>query len=175
MRIGLISDTHSYLDERVFFHFENCDEIWHAGDVGDIAVLEKLSSFKPVRGVYGNIDDQKIRSILPLDLSFKVEGVAVYMLHIGGSPPHYAKGVKSKLKEVEPQLFICGHSHILKVMPDHQLNKMLYMNPGAAGHHGFHKVRTLLRFEITEEKIHHLEVIELGLRGKEKAPTSQGF
>jgi putative phosphoesterase len=175
MRIGLISDTHGYLDERVFFHFENCDEIWHAGDVGDFNIIEQLESFKPLRGVYGNIDDQKVRSALPLDLSFESEGVNIFMIHIGGTPPRYANGVKTKLQQLKPQLFICGHSHILKVMPDHSLDKMLYMNPGAAGHHGFHKVRTLLRFEISDGRIHKLEVIELGLRGKEKAPTSWGL
>ena len=175
MKIGLISDTHGYLDKRVFVHFENCDEIWHAGDVGDFSIIEELESFKPLRGVYGNIDDQKVRSALPLELSFEIEGVSVFMIHIGGTPPKYANGVKSKLQALKPKLFICGHSHILKVMPDHGLDKMLYMNPGAAGHHGFHKVRTLLRFDLNDGRIQNLEVIELGLRGKEKAPTSQGL
>jgi hypothetical protein len=169
MKIGLLSDTHSFLDERIAHHFKDCDEVWHAGDVGDFKLIEQLEKFKPLRGVYGNIDDQKVRQALPLDLHFEIEGIQVFITHIGGSPPRYANGIKQKLKEFQPALFICGHSHILKVMPDHSLNKMLFMNPGAAGHHGFHKVRTLLRFDISEAKIQNLEVIELGSRGLIKA------
>jgi hypothetical protein len=169
MKIGLISDTHSFLDERVFVHFKNCDEIWHAGDVGEIEIIEELEAFKPLRGVYGNIDDHKIRSILPLELFFELEGVKVFITHIAGSPPRYANGIKRKLIDLKPNLFICGHSHILKVMPDNNLNNMLFMNPGAAGHHGFHKTRTILRFELESGRIKNLEVIELGARGKEKA------
>lgn len=165
-RIGLISDTHSYLDDRVFKHFENCDEIWHAGDVGNPIILDQLGAFKPLRAVSGNIDGQSIRIRIPEIQSFTIEGVKVFMIHIGGTPPRYAKEVLDSLKSERPKLFICGHSHILKVMADKNLNKMLYMNPGAAGHHGFHHMRTLLRFDIDHDKIQNLEVIELGKRGR---------
>ncbi len=166
MKIGLISDTHSFLDPKVFDHFQSCDEIWHAGDVGDIAVIEQLKAFKPVRGVFGNIDDQSVRQKYPEKLVFEVEGVKVYMIHIGGTPPRYAKGVKADLKKEKPRLFICGHSHILKVMPDKELDNMLYMNPGAAGRQGFHRMRTLLRFDLEAGSIKNLEAIELGKRGQ---------
>lgn len=166
MKIGLISDTHSFLDPKVFNHFQSCDEIWHAGDVGDIAVIEQLKAFKPVRGVFGNIDDQSVRQKYPEKLVFEVEGVKVYMIHIGGTPPRYAKGVKADLKKEKPRLFICGHSHILKVMPDKELDNMLYMNPGAAGRQGFHRMRTLLRFDLEAGSIKNLEAIELGKRGQ---------
>lgn len=165
MRIGLISDTHSFLDPKVFEYFKDCDEIWHAGDIGDPAVIKELRDWKPVRAVYGNIDDASIQQQYPEELSFELEGVNVYMIHIGGTPPRYAKGVKSRLKSVRPKLFICGHSHILKVMPDKELD-LLYMNPGAAGRQGFHKFRTLLRFELAEGNIKNLEAIELGKRGQ---------
>ena len=166
MKIGLISDTHSFLDPKVFDHFQSCDEIWHAGDVGDIAVIEQLKAFKPVRGVFGNIDDQSVRQKYPEKLVFEVEGVKVYMIHIGGTPPRYAKGIKADLKKEKPRLFICGHSHILKVMPDKELDNMLYMNPGAAGRQGFHRMRTLLRFDLEAGSIKNLEAIELGKRGQ---------
>ena len=166
IKIGLISDTHSYLDDRVFDYFEKCDEVWHAGDIGDPYVLDQLESFKLVRAVYGNIDDHNMRIRIPEIQSFTIEGLKVFMIHIGGSPPRYAKSILNKLREEKPKLFICGHSHILKVMPDNNLNKMIYMNPGAAGHHGFHRMRTLLRFDIDKGQIKNLEVIELGKRGR---------
>lgn len=165
MTIGLISDTHSFLDPKVFDYFQACDEIWHAGDIGETMVIDDLASFKPVRAVYGNIDDKSIRLRHPEKLVFELEGVKVYMIHIGGTPPRYAKGVKTDLKAEQPKLFICGHSHILKVMSDKTLNNMLYMNPGAAGRQGFHRMRTLLRFELEAGDIKNLEVIELGKRG----------
>lgn len=166
MKIGLISDTHSFLDPTVFDHFQSCDEIWHAGDVGEIDVMDQLASFKPVRAVFGNIDGQAVRRQYPEKLIFEIEGVKVYMIHIGGTPPRYAKGVKADLKRENPRLFICGHSHILKVLPDKALGNMLYMNPGAAGRQGFHRMRTLLRFDLEEGDIKNLEVIELGKRGQ---------
>ena len=166
MRIGLISDTHSFLDEKVYQYFKECDEVWHAGDIGDITVLEALSKFKPVRAVYGNIDGPEVKAKCPEKQIFDIDGLKVYMIHIGGTPPRYAKGIKADLKKEQPQLFICGHSHILKVMPDETLNKMLYMNPGAAGRQGFHKMRTLLRFDIIGGKLQNLEAIELGKRGQ---------
>ena len=161
--IGLISDTHGYLDEAVFKHFENCDEIWHAGDFGTIELADQLSAFKPLRGVYGNIDGQDIRINYPEHLRFDCEGVHVWMTHIGGYPGKYNPKIREELYRDPPGLFISGHSHILKVMFDKKINS-LHLNPGAAGKHGWHKVRTLLRFCISGEKIHTLEVIELANR-----------
>jgi hypothetical protein len=159
-RIGLISDTHNYLDDAVFKHFENCDEIWHAGDFGTAVISEKLSAFKPLRGVYGNIDGADIRSEFPERLRFKCEDVDVMMTHIGGYPGKYAPSVRPELFAYPPQLFICGHSHILKVIFDDKL-KCLHMNPGAAGIQGWHKVRTLIRFAIDGRDMKQCEVIEM--------------
>ncbi len=162
-RIGLISDTHNYLDEAVFKHFENCDEIWHAGDFGTSAISSALSGFKPLRGVYGNIDGQDIRSVYPEMLQWECEQVKVMMLHIGGAPPKYNPQARLLLQQYRPQLFISGHSHILKVIYDDKL-QCLHMNPGAAGKHGWHKVRTLIRFVIDGTDMRDCEVIELGAR-----------
>ena len=164
MRIGLLSDTHSYLDPAILEHFAECDEIWHAGDVGDAAVLDTLEAFKPVRGVYGNIDDTGMRQRMPLDQHFTAGGVKVYMTHIGGYPGRYTARVRSILDAERPQLYICGHSHILKVVPDKK-RQLLHMNPGACGRHGFHRMRTVLRFTAEGGRISGLEAIELGLRG----------
>jgi len=163
-RIGLLSDTHHFLDEAIFKHFEHCDEVWHAGDFGTIAVAEKLRAFRPLRGVYGNIDGQDIRTEYPQNLEWVCEGVKVYMTHIGGYPPKYNPTVKTDLYSVKPQLFICGHSHILKIMYDEKL-QCLHMNPGAAGNQGWHKVRTLIRFVVDGNDMKECEVIELGKRG----------
>lgn len=163
MRIGLLSDTHGYLDDRVFDLFKDCDEVWHAGDFGE-GVSEKLKAFKPLRGVYGNIDDGKVVAVHPEELIFTCEEVKVLMIHIGGSPGNYYPQAGKFIEAHKPSLFICGHSHILKVIQDKKYN-MLYVNPGAAGKNGFHKMRTLLRFEISGKKIEKMEVIELGLRG----------
>jgi putative phosphoesterase len=162
-KIGLISDTHNYLDSAVFRHFAGCDEIWHAGDFGTAAIADELKAFKPLRGVYGNIDGYDIRSVYPEQLVFTCEAVKVLMIHIGGHPAKYAPGVKDKIRTEKPQLFISGHSHILKVQYDAQL-QCLHMNPGAAGKQGWHKVRTLLRFAIDGNDIKNCEVIELGTR-----------
>jgi len=162
-RIGLISDTHNYLDDAVFKHFEQCDEIWHAGDFGTAAIADKLKAFKPLRGVYGNVDGSDIRSEFPEKLRFKCEGVNVLMIHIGGYPGRYAPGVKAELFANPPQLFISGHSHILKIIYDDKL-KCLHMNPGAAGIYGWHKVRTLIRFVIDGKDMKRCEVIEMGNR-----------
>jgi uncharacterized protein len=160
MRIGLIADTHSYLDEAVFKHFEKCDEVWHAGDFGD-NVAEKLKAVKSLKGVYGNIDDAKIRAVFPEQLVFMCEEIKVMIRHIGGYPPRYNPETKKELLIHKPQLFIAGHSHILKVMYDDKL-QCLHMNPGAAGKHGWHKVRTIIRFVIDGKDMKDCEVIELG-------------
>jgi len=162
-RIGLISDTHNYLDDAVFTHFDKCDEIWHAGDFGTAIIADKLKAFKPLRGVYGNVDGYDIRSEYPEKLRFTCEDVNVMMVHIGGYPNHYAPAVRPELFANPPQLFISGHSHILKVIYDEKI-KCLHMNPGAAGKHGWHKVRTLIRFVIDGANMKQCEVIELGAR-----------
>jgi putative phosphoesterase len=163
-RIGLISDTHNYLDEAVFKHFDKCDEVWHPGDFGSIEIACRLQQFKPLKGVYGNIDGADIRNVLPEENIFMCEQVKVYMKHIGGHPAKYAKGVKDKIIQLKPKLFISGHSHILKVIYDEKL-QCLHINPGAAGRQGWHKVRTLIRFTIDETNIKDCEVIELGTKG----------
>ncbi len=160
-RIGLISDTHSFLDETVFEHFKNCDEIWHAGDFGNIKIAKELKAFRPFKGVYGNIDDNDIRNIYPEKLFFTCEEVNVFMQHIGGYPGRYAPGVKQDIIKHQSKLFISGHSHILKVMYDDTIN-CLHMNPGAAGKHGWQKVRTVIRFTIDGKEMKDCEVIELG-------------
>ena len=160
--IGLMSDTHGFLDDAVFKHFADCDEIWHAGDFGP-DVAERLADFKPLRGVYGNIDDKEIRSVYPEHLRFNCENVAVWMTHIGGYPGRYAPQVKPEIYTKPPMLFITGHSHILKVMYDKKIN-CLHINPGAAGNSGWHRIKTLIRFCISEEKIHTLAAIEIGNR-----------
>jgi len=160
-QIGLISDTHGYLDENVFTHFENCDEIWHAGDFGSIEIANRLKSFKPIKGVYGNIDGQDIRSEYPEELAFNCEEIKVLIRHIGGYPPKYNPETKKELLIHKPRLFISGHSHILKIMYDEKLS-CLHMNPGAAGKQGWQKVRTIVRFAIDAKEIKNCEVIELG-------------
>jgi putative phosphoesterase len=165
MKIGLLSDTHSYLDPKVFEYFADCDEVWHGGDVGDESLLDQLEAFKPLRGVYGNIDGTAVRRRLPLNLDFEVEGLRVFITHIGGYPGRYTHRVRKLLDETKRGLYICGHSHILKVMMDKKRH-CLHMNPGACGKHGFHHMRTLLRFDVEKGRIENLEVIELGLRGK---------
>ena len=162
-RIGLISDTHNYLDEAVFKHFDQCDEIWHGGDFGTVEIANRLKDFKPLKGVFGNIDGQDVRSVYPLKLSWTCEEVRVYMTHIGGYPGRYAPGVKQEIVSNGAKLFICGHSHILKVIYDDKIG-CLHMNPGAAGKQGWHQVRTLLRFTIDGDDMKDLEVIELGKR-----------
>lgn len=160
-KIGLISDTHSYLDDAVFKHFEDCDEIWHAGDFGNMEVVEKLRKFKPLRGVYGNIDDRAIAGLFPEKLFFSCEQVNVFIQHIGGYPKRYAPAVKQAIKDQKCVLFISGHSHILKIMFDTDL-KCLHINPGAAGRQGWHKVRTIVRFAIDGADIKNCEIVELG-------------
>jgi uncharacterized protein len=165
MTIGLLSDTHSYLDDKILSYFENCDEIWHAGDIGDAALLQKLKTFKPVRAVYGNIDDLSLQKSLPEDLWFEINGLTFLMTHIAGSPPRYNPRVKRLLKDRIPDVLICGHSHILRIKRDESFNNMLFINPGAAGNHGFHTIKTIVRFRIGKNQIENMEVIELGKRG----------
>ena len=162
-KILLLSDTHGYIDNQILKYVKLADEVWHAGDIGTVEVIDTLQKFKPVRAVYGNIDGAEIRSMLPLDLKFTIENVSVWITHIGGYPNRYDKRIKDKLIKQQPNLFISGHSHILKVMFDKKLN-LLHMNPGAAGKHGFHQVRTMLRFEVENGNIANLEVIELAKR-----------
>ena len=166
MRITLISDTHGYLDSGIIKHLESADEIWHAGDVGSTELIEKMEQIKPLRGVYGNIDGSEIRVHLPLNQIFEIQGVKVFMTHIGGYPNRYTARVKEELKTNSYDLFISGHSHFLKIMFDKR-HELLHMNPGAAGRHGFHQIRTLLKFEINAAKIENLQVVELGKRSKE--------
>jgi uncharacterized protein len=165
MKIGLISDTHSYLDPKVFDYFKDCDEVWHAGDIGDKSLVVELEKFKPLRAVFGNIDDKELQHTFPEDLWLTIEGITFWMTHIGGAPPNYNPRVKKILKEKTPDVFICGHSHIMRVKRDPNFNNMLYINPGAAGNHGFHHIKTIVRFEINNGKIENMEVIELGKRG----------
>jgi len=165
MKIGLISDTHGYLDPKVFDYFKDCHQLWHAGDIGSLQVLDQLQQFKPTLAVYGNIDGGELRKACAKNLQFKCEGLQIWITHIGGRPGRYDREVKRELNNYPPDIFVCGHSHILKVMVDPKLDKMLYLNPGAAGNQGFHLVKTLLRFEIAESKIRNMEVIELGKRG----------
>jgi uncharacterized protein len=159
-RIGLLSDSHGFLDDRVFEHFTNCDEIWHAGDIGSVEVADRLMAFKPLKAVFGNIDGHIIRSMFPQHNRFRCEGVDVWITHIGGYPSKYAPEVKPEITLHPPTLFISGHSHILKVQYDKRLH-LLHINPGAEGKYGFHQVRTLVRFEIDGANIRNLEVIEL--------------
>ncbi len=158
-KILLLSDTHSYIDDRIIEYAQQADEIWHAGDIGDIVVTDKLAAIKPLRAVYGNIDDNKARAEFPLNNRFTLEGVDVWITHIGGYPGKYNPAIRQEIYSNPPKLFICGHSHILKVMPDKQLG-LIHMNPGAVGKHGFQQVRTMLRFELNDGKIENLEVIE---------------
>jgi uncharacterized protein len=163
LKIGLIADTHGYLDEQVFRIFEPCTEIWHAGDFGNIEVAEKLAAFRPLTGVYGNIDGNDVRQVYPEIQRFDREGINVMMIHIGGYPPRYNPAVLKILRANPPQLFISGHSHILKVMSDNKIN-CLHMNPGAAGKQGWHVMRTVIRFDIDNGQVKNCEVIELGPR-----------
>ena len=159
-KILLMSDTHGYLDDKIIGYCKEADEIWHAGDIGNIELTNQIQKICPLRAVYGNIDNQVIRSEFPLDNKFTIEGVSVWITHIGGYPYRYNSRVKESIHLRPPKLFISGHSHILKVQYDKKLN-LLHMNPGAAGNHGFHKVKTMLRFEINHSNITNLEIIEM--------------
>lgn len=163
MKIGLLADTHGYLDPALYKYFDVCDEIWHAGDIGNAELADKLAGFKPLRAVYGNIDGGDLRKMYSEDLNFTCEGAKVFMSHIGGKPPNYNKRIRPIIATIKPDIFICGHSHILRVIYDKE-NELLYLNPGALGRQGFHKVKTALRFDIQEGKARNMEVIEFGTR-----------
>lgn len=159
-RIGILSDTHGTLIPQVFSFFKDVDEIWHAGDIGNIATAEQLEAFKPLRAVHGNVDDHVVRLSYPADLFFTVEDAHVYMTHIGGYPGHYMPEVRYILEKKKPQLFVCGHSHILKVIYDQKLN-LLHVNPGAAGVSGFHKKITMVRFVVDGKEFRDMEIFEV--------------
>lgn len=163
-KILLLSDTHSFIDDQILKFVKQADEVWHVGDIGDLKVTDTIKEIKPLRCVYGNIDDQDARAEFPLDLKFEVEKVTVWMTHIGGYPNNYYRRIKEEIITNPPKIFISGHSHILKVQYDKKLN-LLHLNPGAAGNHGFHKVRTMLRFNLENAEIKDLEIIELAKRG----------
>ena len=162
-KILLLSDTHSHIDDVILKYVKQVDEVWHAGDIGDLLVTDTIKKLKPLRAVYGNIDNSEARLEFPLNNRFMCEEVDVWMTHIGGYPRKYNVNIREEIKKNPPKLFICGHSHILKVQFDKKLN-LLHMNPGAAGIYGFHQMRTMLRFEINKDKIQNLEVVELGKR-----------
>lgn len=163
-KIVLLSDTHSHIDATILKYAAAADEIWHAGDIGNLWVTDQLQQLRPLRAVFGNIDDDKARMAFPLHNRFMCEGVDVWITHIGGYPGNYNPNLRSELQLNPPKLFICGHSHILKVMFDKKLN-LLHMNPGAAGMHGFHQVRTMLRFKVEEGSVKDLEIIEMAKGG----------
>lgn len=165
-RIGLISDTHGHLDDRILAHFEDCDEIWHAGDFGTWEVAETLSNIKPLRGVYGNIDGKEIRITYPEHLKFELEGLNIWITHIGGYPSRYNPKIRQQIYQEKPDLFICGHSHIVKVMRDQKIENLVHINPGAAGVYGFHQIRTIVKMDLNNGKIENLKVIELGKRAE---------
>lgn len=166
-KIALISDTHSYFGEDVIAHLRTADEIWHSGDIGDPQLIDQMEAIAPVKAVYGNIDDHIVRVHYPLNQNFECEGIKVFMTHIGGYPGRYTKRVRMLLDEIKPDLYVCGHSHICKVMKDVKRD-LIHMNPGACGHSGLHTFRTMLLFECHEGKIENLKLVELGRRGRLK-------
>lgn len=170
-KIALISDSHSHLDTNTIKYLEGVDEIWHAGDIGQEEVLHCLPSTCIKRIITGNIDDHLMQQKYPAELFFELEGLRILMIHIGGSPPRYAKGIQAKIKNLRPTLFVCGHSHICKIFYDKELN-CLYVNPGAVGNQGFHHMKTMLTFDLDAGKVKNMFVIELGRRGKYPEPTS---
>jgi putative phosphoesterase len=166
MKIGLLSDTHGYLDPKIFDYFKACDELWHAGDIGDMQTANELEAFKPLRAVFGNIDNKELQVRFPEDLRFTCGELSILITHIGGAPPNYNPRTKKLLASGVPDVFICGHSHILRIKKDQAYNNMLYLNPGAAGNHGFHHIKTIVRFSVSGKEIKDMEVIELGKRGE---------
>ena len=172
-KILLLSDTHGYIDDRILNYVKSVDEVWHAGDIGQLGVTDLLAGLKPLRAVYGNIDGNEARISFPENNSFNCEGAHIVMTHIGGPAGKYTPRVRALLDQQQPTVFICGHSHILKVMYIKN-RQLMHLNPGAAGIHGFHQVRTMLRFEIHQGKLQNMEVIELGLRGRGLTQSVEG-
>ena len=169
MKIGILSDTHSHWDDRIAHHLSDCDEIWHAGDIGDLKVTDALARLNPNKNrvVFGNIDDHQIRAEFEEDLHWEIQGLKFFMTHIGGRPGRYAKGIRAKLDIFQPDVFICGHSHLLMVKRDESWGG-LYINPGACGKHGFHRKRTLITMLVSNGQLGDMKVIELGNRSKNK-------
>jgi putative phosphoesterase len=159
-KILLLSDTHGYIDDHIMGYVNEVDEVWHAGDIGSVEVTDTISNSKPIRAVYGNIDSAELRESFPKDLVFACEDIKIFMTHIGGRPGRYAKGISRQLNSVQPKIFICGHTHILKIQFD-KTYQVLYINPGAMGKQGFHKVRTMVRFELSKGEIKNMEVVEV--------------
>ena len=159
-KILLLSDTHGYIDDHIMKYVKESDEVWHAGDIGTTQVTDTISNLKPLRAVFGNIDNHELRLSFPDELLFECEDMNIYMTHIGGRPGRYSKGISEKIKSLKPKIFICGHSHILKIQFD-KVNQLLFINPGAIGKHGFHKVRTMVRFVIDKSDIKNMQVIEV--------------
>ena len=159
-KILLISDTHGYVDDHIMKYVKESDEVWHAGDIGTTQVTDTISNLKPLRAVFGNIDNHELRLSFPDELLFECEDMNIYMTHIGGRPGRYSKGISEKIKSLKPKIFICGHSHILKIQFD-KVNQLLFINPGAIGKHGFHKFRTMVRFVIDKTEIKNMQVIEV--------------
>lgn len=166
IKVGLISDTHNYLDPQVHEYFEGCDEIWHAGDFGNMEIAEELREIAPLLGVYGNIDGQDIRKEFPLHQRFSRDGINIWITHIGGTLGRYCIPIREEMDKNPPDVFICGHSHILKIGRDQEKNRMLFINPGAAGKQGFQVYRTCVRFDIEDGKFSNMEVINLGKLGE---------
>ena len=159
-KILLLSDTHGHVDDHIMKYVKESDEVWHAGDIGTTQVTDTISNLKPLRAVFGNIDNHELRLSFPDELLFECEDMNIYMTHIGGRPGRYSKGISEKIKSLKPKIFICGHSHILKIQFD-KVNQLLFINPGAIGIHGFHKVRTMVRFVIDKSDIKNMQVIEV--------------
>ena len=159
-KILLLSDTHGYIDDHIIKYVKESDEVWHAGDIGTTQVTDTISNLKPLRAVFGNIDNHELRLSFPDELLFECEDMNIYMTHIGGKPGRYSKGISEKIKSLKPKIFICGHSHILKIQFD-KVNQLLFINPGAIGKHGFHKVRTMVRFVIDKSDIKNMQVIDV--------------
>ncbi|MED5363664.1 MAG: metallophosphoesterase family protein [Bacteroidota bacterium] len=159
-KILLLSDTHGHVDDHIMKYVKESDEVWHAGDIGTTQVTDTISNLKPLRAVFGNIDNHELRLSFPDELLFECEDMNIYMTHIGGRPGRYSKGISEKIKSLKPKIFICGHSHILKIQFD-KVNQLLFINPGAIGKHGFHKVRTMVRFVIDKSDIKNMQVIEV--------------
>jgi uncharacterized protein len=172
MKIGLLSDTHGWIHPGIYEHFRDVDEIWHAGDIGNLATADALAAFKPMKAVYGNIDGAQVRRVYPENLAFTSEEIRIWMTHIGGTPSHYDRRVVQRLREDPPGIFMCGHSHIARVQND-PVSGFLYINPGAAGYQGFHKYMTIITLHIDGTRIHDCRLIELGERGKVILPGSQ--